>query len=511
MTDQHNDEVTARDQLTGRVAKGAAWILGAGLFARLLGFVNTIVVARLLVPEDIGLVAVATVAMQLLQGFSDIGVSQAVVKFQNADRDELDTLFTFSAARGLLIGVILACLAPVMVNVYSEPRMLWVFLGVAAFPVLTGFINPCFYEFERDLRFSKEFISTVVTKFIGVVVSVGVAFYFRTYWAIILGMVVGGGMKLFLSYAMRPYMPRVSMAAFSKVMGFSGWLTGVSFVAALNNKLDIPILARLMGSGSAGVYFLGTQMTELVTSQIALPLTRAIYPGLSSLQSNTDRMRKAYLNGVAALGAFALPAAFGLSFIAEDFTMLVLGEQWLEAIPVIQALAPVIGLQSLFYATQSYAIALGKTRLVFFREFIFLFVRVPLFIWAVVSYGFQGAIYAVMASAILHVCLNIALYARVSGHNFMDPILAAKRSLASVVAMSLYFLFVREQWIVLESAPAYVQAGVNIITDVLIGGLIYCLTHAGLWYSAGRPAGLERTLSETLSAAFGKVTAAYHR
>ncbi|VAW07937.1 hypothetical protein MNBD_ALPHA05-1049, partial [hydrothermal vent metagenome] len=109
--------------LTGRVARGAAWIFGGGVFARLLGAVNTIVVARLLVPDDIGLVAVAIVSMQLLQGVSDIGVAQAVVRFRDADRADLDTLFTLSALRGLAIGLVLAAAAPVMAAVYNDPRM----------------------------------------------------------------------------------------------------------------------------------------------------------------------------------------------------------------------------------------------------------------------------------------------------------------------------------------------------------------------------------------------------
>ena len=149
------------ETLTGRVARGAAWILGAGISARLLGALNMIIVARLLAPADIGLVAVATITMQLLQGFSDIGVSQAVVKFRDADRDDLDTLFTLAVLRGLLIGLLLAGAAPFAAAFYNDPRMFWAFLGIAAFPVIMGFVNPKFFEFERDLKFSREFITTV--------------------------------------------------------------------------------------------------------------------------------------------------------------------------------------------------------------------------------------------------------------------------------------------------------------------------------------------------------------
>ena len=480
--------------LSGRVARGAAWILGAGLFARLLGTVNTIIVARLLVPEDIGLVAVATIAMQLLQGLSDIGVSQAVVKFQHADRDDLNTLFTLSALRGLVIGLALAIAAPVMAAFYDDPRMAGVFFGVAVFPAITGLINPRFYEFERDLKFSREFIATVLNKFAGVAVSITVAFVFRTYWAIILGLLAGGVVQLFLSYVMRPFAPRFSIKSLKKVFGFSGWITGVSFLAALNNKLDVPILARLAGQADAGIYFMGFQLSEMATAQLGLPLARAIYPGLSSMQGDLERMRAAFLRGVAALGAFAMPGAFGLAFVAEDLVALLLGDKWAGAALVIQILAPVIGLQALFFATQSYAMALGLTRLVFFRELVFLIVRLPVFIWAAVVYGLRGAIWAAAGLGLFHMALNLALYFRASGRPFWDPLVAARRSIAAVAVMTGYFLLARPEFPALEAAPRLVR----LAADMIAGGGIYCLTHIALWRVEGRPDGVEKIILQSL-------------
>jgi len=480
--------------LTGRVARGAAWIMGGGLFARFLGAINTIIVARLLVPEDIGLVAVATVSMQLLQGFSDIGVSQAVVKFRDADRADLDTLFTLSALRGLGIGLVLAAAAPVMAAIYDDPRMIGVFLGIAVFPVISGLINPRFFEFERDLNFSRDFISTVLNKLAGVIVSVTVAVIFRTYWAIILGLITGGAVQLVLSYAMRPFGPRISFKSLKKVFGFSGWLAGVSFLAALNNKLDVPILARLVGGGGAGSFFMGLQLSEIVTGQVALPLTRAIYPGLSTLQDDPDRMRRAYLRGVGALGAFAMPAAFGFAFVADDLVFLLLGEKWLSAAMVIGILAPVIGLQSLFYATQSYAMALGLTRLIFFRELIFLVIRLPVFIWATIAHGLAGAVWAAAGLGLFHVVLNLALYTRASGRAFWQPLMSARRSLTAVAAMALYFLFLRPLLI----GPGDLTPVIRLAADIAAGAGAYVGAHGAMWFAEGRPDGVERDIAEEL-------------
>ncbi|MEL7240056.1 MAG: oligosaccharide flippase family protein, partial [Planctomycetota bacterium] len=261
--------------LGARVAKGAGWIVAARVAVRFLGFFNTIIVARLLAPEDFGIVAIGVTAMQLLQGFSDIGVSQAVIRFRDATTKDLDTLFTLSAIRGIVVAALLAAAAPMAAAFYGDPRVFWVFIGVSLFPLLTGLINPRFYEFERDLDFSREFIVSTLNKLAGVGVSVTIALLYRSYAAIIFGLIAGAAVQLALSYVFRPYRPRASLDSLDKVFGFAGWLTGVSFVTALNNKIDALIVARLAGADDAGKYYVGVQISELPSHEVAGPVARA--------------------------------------------------------------------------------------------------------------------------------------------------------------------------------------------------------------------------------------------
>jgi len=475
--------------LTRRVAHGAAWVLGAGLATRAIGAVNTIVVARLLAPDDIGLVAVAVLTMQLLQGFSDVGVSQAVVKFRDADRDDLNTLFTLSLGRGLLVGVLLAIAATFAAAFYDDPRMQNAFLAMATVPIIMGLVNPRFFEFERELKFSRQFMVSIATKLAGVIVSITIAVIFRSYWAIILGLTAGAATQLLLSYALRPFAPRLSFKSIRKVIGFSGWLTAVSFVAALNNKLDTPVLARAAGTGGAGLYFMGFQLSEMVAEQLGAPLARAVYPGLSSLQDDAARMRQAFLRSVAALGVIAMPAAFGFAFVAEDAVALVLGEKWSGVAPVIKLLAPVIGLQSLFFAAQYYAMALGLTRLVFFREAAFFLLRFPIFIWAAVTYGVEGAVWAAAGAGLFHVMLNLALYARASGGPFWEPFWSARRSLGAVAAMALWFFWLRP-----DASFDELSLVMRLAVDIATGAVVYAAALAGLWLLEGRPDGAERQI-----------------
>jgi len=478
--------------LTARVARGAGWIVAGRLAAGLLGFVNTIIVARLLAPEDFGLVAMGLAAMQLLTNVTDFGVGQAVIKFRDAGRSEYDTLFTFSAARGVLIALFLGAAAPLAARFYDDPRVFWVFLGAGLYPLLTGFSNPKFFEFERALDYTKEFASQFAGKVAAVIVSVAVAYMFRSYWAIILGLAANGLVVLGASYLLRPYRPRVRFDAWRRVLDFSGWLTGVALMSALNNKLDSLIVARFAGPTGAGQFFMGQQFAELPTREIAFPISRAIYPGLAELQSETDRMRAAFLKGVEALSAVAMPAAIGFALVAHDVIPLLVGEGWSEAARVIAIVTPVMGLQMPLLAVQYYAMALGRTRLVFIRELIFFLIRTPAFIWGAHAHGVFGAAAAMAACGLVHVALNLALYSRAGGDSPLSPLWRIRRTLGAVALMAIV------GWAAL-AIGAHEGPILRVALAIALGACAYCVAHAAMWRLEGAPEGVERSVIRVLA------------
>ena len=472
-----------------RVALGAIWIVATRLLVRSLGFINTLVLARLLVPEDFGLVALGVTIMQLLQNISDIGVSQTVVYYRNAGRREYDTIFTLSVIRGVGVAALLLLASLFAGGFYDDPRVAGIFVVIASVPFIRSFINPKFYEFERDLDFSKEMIASGLNKLVGVIVSISIAVAFHSYWAIVLGLAAGTLTQVIISYMVRPYRPRLSLHSFNELLGFTGWLTGVSFVVALNNKLDVLILGRLLGPTETGAYYVGDQIASLPTIEIAQPIARSVYPGLSELQSDPARMNRGFLRGVEVLGAIALPAALGCGFVARDLVFLLLGAKWEIAIPVVQAFAPVIGIMLIFITTQSYAMALGKTKLVFYRELLYFLVRTPIFIWATLTYGFQGAIYSAAALCFFHIAMSLALYQQLSGRAFWEPIWRIRRSLGGCFAMAFYFFVLRDNAPAIADLPMFLR----FVADVTLGASFYAITHIALWAVAGRPEGVERT------------------
>jgi PST family polysaccharide transporter len=486
--------VTPEGTLGARIARGAAWIAASRVVVRLIGLVNTIVLARLLIPEDFGIVAIGATVMQLLQNVSDIGVSHTVVRYRNASAIQIDTLFTLSLLRGVVVMALLVACAPIATAVYGDPRIGEVFIGLSLVPLLYGLVNPRFYEFERDLDFSRESIVAIVAKIASITVSISIAVAFQTYWALVFGMVAGVLINTLASYIYRPYRPRLALSGGRELIGFTGSLTALSALVAFNNKLDPLILGRLLGTAPTGTYSVGSQLAALPSYEIATPIARALYPGLASLQHDQSRMRDAYLRGAEALAAVALPAALGLAFVAQDFVLLVLGENWQAVVPVIQIFAPVLSLLTIYSATQGFAMAIGKTAPLLWREIISLTIRLPIFVTATIIYGYEGALWSAAFGMLLYTLLQGQLYSRISGGPWWEPMWRSRRSLAAGACMAIYFLALRP----LLDIGAGPSPMLRLALDVTMGGVMFIGAHALCWHAEGRPDGVERIVLNRL-------------
>ncbi len=489
--------VSEAPALTKRVMRGAAWIIGGRFVVRTLGLVNTLILARLLLPEDFGLVAIGVTVMQLLQNITDIGVSRTVVKFRDAGRKQYDTLFTISLIRGLAVTAVMLLAATLAGGFYNDPRATVVFFGISIVPLLHAIINPRFFEFERELDFSKQFGLEAADKLIGVAVSITIAVVFQSYWAIILGLVSGAFAQTIMSWLLRPYRPRLSFAAIGEIGGFAGWLAGLSFVAALNNKLDVLFLGKFVSPADVGAFFVGGSIASLPSGEVAIPMARAIYPGFSELQGDSAAMRRAYLRGAEALAFIAMPASFGVAFVAQDLVALLLGAGWERAVLMLQYFSPAAGLAVIFYATNAYALALGRARLIFLREVLVFFIRMPIFIIAAYFYGLLGAAIACAVGLLVIALLNAGLYARLSGGAPFEPLWRARRSLAGVAAMAAYFVFLRGHLGAIDDWPL----AARLTADAAIGATLYFMTVLTLWRAEGAPDSVERLAVNQLSAA----------
>ena len=493
---QSNLPRAADTQSLSHAIGGAAAVMVATRFiVRTAGLFNTLILARLLVPEDFGVVAIALTAMQLLQNISDIGVSQTVIKLKNAHTRHYDTLFMLSMIRGVIVSLILIVLAFLARPLFGDTRIGPVMAAIALAPLFFSAVNPKVYEFEKALDFSKELILSAISKLLSVCVSIVIAVVYQSYWAIAIGFLTGTALYTALSYLFRPYRPRFSLQAIQEIWQFSGWITGVSFMAALNNKLDLLILPRLIGVGFSGTFYVGRSIGDLAGEEIAAPIARAVYPGLSSIQDDQAAMRREFTFGAQLMSLTAMPAAIGCALLAYELVHVMLGERWSEAAFLIQFYTPMIGIAALFTAIQGYALASGSIAAIFWRETILFILRTPLLVIAAIMGGFSGAVLAVTAGEAIRTLMNLSLYRRLSGDRVLSLLWSLRRSFVAVALMSVVVS-------ILANPVASVTdvIVIQLITKTIVGAAVFYGVTIVLWRAAGMPDGAEKVALERVKA-----------
>ncbi|MEE4270339.1 MAG: lipopolysaccharide biosynthesis protein [Thermoanaerobaculales bacterium] len=473
---------------TRRIATGVGWLYGYRWVERIIDFASVVVLARILAPDDFGLVAIAASVVTIIEGLSAFDVTKALIRHRDDDRSLYDTAWTLSALRGLLAAVIMIVISLIV----DDPRIAAILVALALSPILTGLANPRFVMFERDLVYSRLAILTLGARILAFAVTVVIAVLTRSYWALVIGMLAGTLASLVLGYVLRPFRPRPSLARFGDIFAFSGWLSLTSVVTTLAMETDKIIVGRLLGITEAGYYFMTQRIGVLPTRELVSPLQRILFPSFSELVADTARLRQAALESVNVIGTLSLPAGFGFALIAGDFVPLVLGDQWASTVPLLVVLVPYLGFRATLSMALPCVMALGRTRLLFGVSLVYGLIHLPLFIGCTAAFGLSGAIWSIVGAGVVYTALNAWMLHRCLGLGPGELAIQLRRPLAAALAMVGAVLGLRAA---LPSAfLAAPPSWVSLAGTVVVGATVFTAVVACLWRVEGRPPGLERRL-----------------
>lgn len=475
-----------------RATRGARWLYAFRWIERLLDFGSLLLLARLLTPEDFGLVAIAGSFVAILQGLSDFDVHKALLRSRSEERGLFDTAWTLGALRGGLAALVLLGLS----TLPSDPRLGPALAVLALAPLFAGLNNPRFVLYERALDYSKVAVQTLGAKLLAVVVMLAVAFVTRSFWALILGTVVGSLATLVMSYALRPYRPRLALSHAREIFGFSGWMSLTTIVTTLSMETDKLIVGRYVGVVQAGVYFMTMRIGVLPTRELVSPLQRLLFPSFSEIAGDRERLRRVVLESTGVLASLSLPAGVGFALVASDLVPLALGDQWLAITPLLCVLVPYLGLRATLSNALPCAMALGETRLLLRASIAYALIHLPAFVLGTLLFDVEGAVWSVVLAGLFYSYLNLWLLERTVQLGPLALLRQLQRPLLATAAMALT-LFALEPLapfrLSLHSAPDG-ASWPGLLSKSALGAAVYTLTLVGLWRLQGRPAGFERRL-----------------
>lgn len=330
---------------------------------RLTGLISTIILARLLVPADFGIVAMAMVFVGMLEIFNQTGQKLAIIRHQNPTRAHYDTAWTISIIIGLFIGLVIVLLAPFTSMYFHEPRAVPVMQCLALRAAMGGFENIGTVDFRRDIRFDRFFRYNMYPKLVSFVVTIVLAVTLRNYWALVAGILTLQFSTIVASYVMHPYRPHFSLEKFSEIRSFSGWTLFRTIGTYLNTQVDLLAIGGIYGAEVMGRYTVAADVSSSPIEEINGPMVAVLYPVMASIQNDAARLRQLYLRTLYWSAIICASASVGVSLIAHDMLNFVVGAQWLRAEPLVGWMALSAGMLGLSSGAYTTFDAIGKPHL----------------------------------------------------------------------------------------------------------------------------------------------------
>lgn len=502
------DATAPRESILARTARGAGWVIGWRMANRLVGLVNTLVLARLLVPADFGLVALATTFSAAIDTLSNVGVEGALIRAPRPSRQLFDTGFTLNLLRAAVTALIIAASALPITRFYGDPRLAPLLFLLAAGAFVDGFENVGIIAFRRDLTFHKEFQLRVAPRLLGVAVTITAALIWRSYWALMAGIMVGRVALLVQGYVMHPFRPRLGLGAWREIAGYSFWTWLIGLVGTVHDRGVNLAIGRVLGAAGVGIFMIGGEMASLPTSEMVLPLARACFPGFAAVREEGGSAGVAFLRIVSVMILLSLPAGVGLALVAAPVIRIAFGAQWMAAVPVMRVLA-LIGALSVFSVIGSTLLsAHGVLRPLFWLSLGGAAMKLPLLVVLGMRYGLFGAAVAIAVTAVIEQAINLVVVLRHIEVRFGQLAAAIWRPVVATATMAAVLGLSGLGW----SAPAEGagRLGLTLLAAVAAGVAAYGAALMAAWAACGRPAGAEADVLALIRQALARAARLAH-
>jgi len=352
-----------KTDLKGRSVRGGAVTMAAQGLKFFLQMGSTVVLARLLTPQDFGLIAMVTAVTGFVMMFKDMGLSMATVQRAEINHDQISTLFWINVILSLGVMLVTAVLAPAIAWFYNEPRLTWITLALAGAFVFGGLTVQHQALLIRQMLFRSLAVVEIISMLVGILAAIIAASYGAGYWSLVimqLATAIAIAIGVWVACGWRPGLP-VRRSGVREMLAFGGNLTGFSVINYFARNADKILVGRFCGSGILGLYSRAYSLLMLPINQIRGPLTSVAMPVLSRLQYDPKRYISYYTKLVLLLSFISMPLIVFLAISSRSIIHLLLGEQWLGASSIFQILAITAFIQPVWSTIGLVLLSLGQS------------------------------------------------------------------------------------------------------------------------------------------------------
>ncbi len=352
-----------KNDLKKRSVRGGAVTMITQIFKFCLNMGSNVLLARLLTPEDYGLIGMVTAVTGFVTSFKDLGLSMATVQKDEINHEQVSTLFWMNMALSITTALICAAIAPAIAWFYNEPRLIWITLSLTVGFIMGGLGVQHTALLNRQMQYKVLMFNDLLSMLLGVVAAIIAASLGFGYWAlVILPLVIAfvSTTGVWIACGWRPGLPKRQVGVRSMLI-FGGHLTGFRIISYFARNLDNILIGRYWGSQQLGLYAKAYQLLVLPIHQINTPISHVAIPSLSRLQNEPQKFRHYFIQALSIVAFLTMPIIIFMMLASEEIIVLLLGSQWREASEIFRFLSLSALVQPLWDIVGLLYVSTGKT------------------------------------------------------------------------------------------------------------------------------------------------------
>jgi O-antigen/teichoic acid export membrane protein len=331
--------------LTQKALHAFKWSVLGEVASRAIGPLVFLVMARLLVPVDFGVVAAATVIISFSQVFSDAGLAKALIQRQERTEESANVVFWLNLGIGLLVVAILQFAAPQIAGFFHDQRITPVVRVLSLQILLAAFSSVHTALLQKGLNFKQLFWVRLVTTGVPGLASIPLAMYGMGYWALVAGTLSGQVVQSIMLWNRSPWRPHwgLDRVLAGELIAFGKWAMLSGLLGWFYGWMDAIIVGHYLGSHDMGLYRTGNTFVTMIFGVIFSPLLPVLYSLFSRAQDDHPKLRAALVKVTHAIALIAIPLGFFLFVVSGQLADALFGLNWL-------GVGPVIGFMALMHA-----------------------------------------------------------------------------------------------------------------------------------------------------------------
>ena len=456
------------NDLSKKVSSGLIWTYVERLTAQIVTLLVTIILARLIAPEDYGVIAIVTVFITIVDSFVVSGFGNALIQKKDADQLDFSTVFYFSIFFSLIIYFVLFLVAPIIAN-YYKIASLTLIIRIMGLRLPIAAINSVQQAYvSKTMNFRKFFISTIGGTIFSALAGIGMAVLGCGVWALVvqyLANVTIGTIVLWFTAGWRPKL-MYSQKRMNQLFSYGWKIMAVGVMTSVYSNMRNLVIGKKYSSEDLAFSTKGEQFPSTIAGNINSSISKVLFPVLSNNQNDIDTMKRITRKSICVGNYCLLPILCGLATIAGTFVSVFLTDKWIECVPYLQIMCCVYALQPIQTSSLQVVKALGKGNLyliidVIKKSFGVLILLVSIFCFDSVLIIILGA----LVTEIFSVLINIPINKKLLSYTYKEQFIDISRPIILTVIMCLIvslvgLLNISIGWLVL-------------ILQILLGGISY--------------------------------------